>query len=201
MLAFLGLGLTCLGQWRKRRDEPAKWAGVTFGVLAAVLVLGRVTPETGGGVVELERKATIALLLAFPYCLYRFSAAFEERAGRLKQVIAVTSMFLAAATFVLPYLPATGDPRPWWFQVYLVALIGLWTVVSFVVATKLWFAGRAQPTVVRARLRVLSLGSVGLSIALIIAGAAQRAGAPGRGLRRGTCRGGRHAHHSIRRGR
>ena len=178
MVAFLGLALICLGQWRKRRDDPTKWAGVTFGELGLVLLLGRVTPETGGEVVELERKATIAILLAFPYCLYRFSTAFEERVGRLKQVIAATSVLLAAATFMLPYLPATGDPRPGWFQAYLVALIGLWTVVSFVVATKLWLAGRGQPTVVRARLRVLSLGSVGLSIALIIAGAAQRAGAP-----------------------
>jgi PAS domain S-box-containing protein len=176
LVVFLALAATCLHRWRSRRDQPTKWAGLTFGVLAAVLLVSWLTPETGGEVVEWERKVTIAILIAFPYCLYRFSAAFQARTPRLELPVAVASGVLAVVSLLLPYLPAEGDERPAWFKAFLVGFIGFWTLVSFIVAIRLWRAGSAQPTVVRARLRVLSLGAVSLSLALVTAGAAQRGG-------------------------
>ena len=169
LVAFVALALVCVSRWRSRYDRATKWAGVTFGLLALVLVAGRFTPETGDGVVEWARKLTIALLVAFPYCLYRFTTAFEQRHGRGERGIAMASAALVLVTLLLPYIPASGDPRPRWFDVYLVVFLGLWTLASLLAAVRLWRAGRQQPAVVRARLRVLSLGSVGLSLALIVA--------------------------------
>ena len=173
---FVALGATCFLQWRRRRGEAAKWAALTFGVLAAVAVLGRVIPETGGEVVDWERKLNIAILTAFPYCLYRFAAAFDPGSSGSARVVVAATAVIAGLTLLVPQLPAEGEPWSPWFEAYVVVFLVQWTALSLFVAVKLWKGGQDEPTVVRNRMRVLSLGSVGLSLALIAAGAAGQAG-------------------------
>jgi hypothetical protein len=47
-----------------------------------------------------------------------------------------------------------------------------WTVISLIVAVKLWRAGRDQPAAARQRMRGLSLAATGLSVVIVLAGVA-----------------------------
>ena len=55
-------------------------------------------------------------------------------------------------------------------------LVAQWTATSLIVAVRLWLAGRNQPTAARRRMRGLSMGAAGLSLVIVIAGAAPAAG-------------------------
>src|SRR5215218_4684637 len=81
---FLGLAATSFARARQRRDAPATWAAASFVLLAAVTTVGALLPHSGGGAVELSRKALVAALVAFPYCLHRFATAFNEVSGWLR---------------------------------------------------------------------------------------------------------------------
>jgi PAS domain S-box-containing protein len=79
---------------------------------------------------------------------------------------------MLAATLALPALPAPGDPRPAWLGAYLAVVVVQWTATSLIVAVRLWRAGRGQPTAARRRMRGLSMGAAGLSLVILVAGAA-----------------------------
>ncbi len=178
---FVALAVTCLVRWRRRNSAPAKWAALTFGVLGAVALAGWVISKTGGADVEWQGKLTLALLLSFPYCLYRFTAAFGPRSRRVDRAATYSWALVVVVTLLIPELPRPGAGRPAWFQIYLLALLAEWTALALVATTKLWRSGRGQTTVVRRRMRLLSVASVGMSVALVTAGSAQ-GGSEGLGL-------------------
>ena len=180
VLAFVGLaGLTLL-IWRRQRDQASKWLALTFGVLAAIAVAGRFTPEESRSeAVEWLVKVEIAILVLFPYFLFRFAASFR-RPGRLVESIAVgLTATIVIWTFFLSEIPSQGDPRPAAFQTYLLVFVLQWSLLSFLVAWWLWRAGRGQPEVARRRMRVLGAAAGLLSVVLIAAGAG--GGDPGPG--------------------
>jgi hypothetical protein len=51
----------------------------------------------------------------------------------------------AAATLVLPAFPSPSEPRPGWLSAFLAVFVLQWTVISLIVAVKLWRAGRGPP--------------------------------------------------------
>ncbi|WNV76843.1 GAF domain-containing SpoIIE family protein phosphatase [Geodermatophilus sp. DSM 44513] len=167
---FVGLAATALVLWRRRRDAPAKWAAVSFALLAGVTTVGLVVPDTGGEAVQWARKVRIATLLCVPYCLHRFAAAFTGVSKRVERVAAAATLLLVAATLVLPPLRRAGEPAAAWSGWYLATALTVWTALSALVAVKLWVSGRAQASVVRRRMRLLASASVGLSVAILTAG-------------------------------
>lgn len=170
ILLFAVLAVVSSRQWRRQRGEPARWITLTFAVLAAVLatrVLTRQLPE-GDLRVWLD-KLTVVLAILFPYFLYRFMAAFSRPSRGVEWLaLSLTGVVLAAAV-ALPEVPLR-DPRPAWFQVFILALLLQWTALSSLVAIRLWRAGRGEPSVIRYRMRLLGFASLVLSFAIVVAG-------------------------------
>src|SRR5207248_2794558 len=80
------------------------------------------------------------------------------------------ALVLVVWTFLLPSIPQAGEKRPPVFIAYLVVFIIHWAVLSTVSAFRLWRAGAAQPTVARRRMQLLAAASVGLVLAILLAG-------------------------------
>ncbi|SFE93166.1 PAS domain S-box-containing protein/diguanylate cyclase (GGDEF) domain-containing protein [Blastococcus tunisiensis] len=169
-LLFLGLAAASLAQWRQRRDAPAKWAAVSFALLALVTTSGLLLPDTGGAAVAWAHKVRIAALICFPYCLHRFAAAFTGMPRLIDAPATGATLLLAVVTLALPPLGQAGEPAPGWSIWYIAAALLLWTALSALVAARLWVAGRGQANLVRRRMRLLAYASLGLSIAILTAG-------------------------------
>jgi PAS domain S-box-containing protein len=112
----------------------------------------------------------------FPYLLFRFAAAQDRPARRTEGVAGALAGAVLVGTLLLPSFPAEGAPRPGWLSAYLAVVLLEWTVISLIVAVKLWRAGRGQPTGARRRMRGLSLGASSLSVVIVAAGVAPSAG-------------------------
>lgn len=174
LVEFLILGLVATVQWLKRRSETSAWLAATFGVLAFVVVAAELLPERSDSeLVEWAFKVQIAVLVLFPYFLYRFMGSLI---GRPIRWIFVAAHVLTAAViitaFLLPEVPQQGEPRDAAAQAFISLLVAQWVFLLVVVAVRLWRGGSGQPSVARRRMRTMSLGSIGLALALILAGAA-----------------------------
>jgi PAS domain S-box-containing protein len=171
---FVGLAGVCALQWRRHGGKAAAWLALTFGVLAGVVVAGLVlsaaTPR--GTVGQVATKLLLAAVFLFPYLLFRFTAALDSPSRRTEQVASGLAGVMLTATLALPSLPAPDAPRPRWLGAYLAVVVLQWTATSLIVAVRLWRAGRGQPTAARRRMRGLSMGAGGLSLVIVVAGAA-----------------------------
>jgi PAS domain S-box-containing protein len=174
---FVGLAGVCYIQWRRHGGTAAAWLALTFGLLAAVVVvglaLGALVPAGAAGL--WATKALLAAVFLFPYLLFRFTAALERPSRRTERVASGLAGIMVAATLALPSLPGPGQPQPGWLAGYLGVVVVQWTVTSLIVAVRLWLAGREQPTAARRRMRGLSMGAAGLSLVIVVAGAAPAA--------------------------
>ena len=166
------LAVVALRQWRFRRGESARWVAVTFFVLALVFLLS-LTPEAERPLAV--EKMLIVLLVAFPYFLYRFAASFTPSTRTFGAFALALTALLVLWSLVLPELPADGVERPTSLQLFIAVFLVQWTALSALVAVWLWRAGRGLSTVPRYRMRLLSVASLLLSGALIIAGVAPTA--------------------------
>src|SRR6476620_12722517 len=83
LVAFIALGPDNLVFWLRRRDRASRWAAVAFGALALLELLSLV-PDHPGNIVERGvGRIAIALIVIFPYLLFRFTNAFRATDGRL----------------------------------------------------------------------------------------------------------------------
>ena len=173
LVLYVGLGLIALIQWRRRGGEPAGWVAATFGVLAVVIIMGEFIPENDqSSSVDFAQRMIIAVLVLFPYFLFRFMASFESPGRVLEATAALLTVGTIVATFLLDHFPETNEPRTTAFQVYIYLLLTQWVILLGSVTFRLWRAGRGQPVVARRRMRTMSIGSAGLAITLVIAGTA-----------------------------
>ncbi|MDQ3953527.1 MAG: PAS domain-containing sensor histidine kinase [Actinomycetota bacterium] len=173
LVLYVGLGLIALIQWRRRGGKPAAWVAATFGALAAVIVISEFLPEhdVSPGI-DFVQRLVVALLVLFPYFLFRFMASFESPGRVLHALAALLTGATIVATFLLDHFPEPDEPRTEAFQAYVYLLLVQWVVLLGAVTYRLWRAGRGQPTVARRRMRTMSIGSAGLAITLVIAGTA-----------------------------
>jgi PAS domain S-box-containing protein len=175
---FVGLAGVCYIQWRRHGGTAPAWLALTFGLLAGVVVAGLAMAATvpTGAAGLWATKLLLAAVFLFPYLLFRFTAALERPSRRTELAAGGLAAAMVAATLALPNLPAPGQPRPAWLALYLAVVVAQWTVTSLIVAVRLWLAGRDQPTAARRRMRGLSMGAAGLSLVIVVAGAAPSAG-------------------------
>jgi signal transduction histidine kinase len=167
LVAYIALAIATINQWRLRRDRASAWAAACFGTLGIVVVLGQIIPDHPHGFGErFGQRFEIAVLLLFPYLLYRFTVAFRVTTTRLESLLGLMTVGMVAWTFALPRIPASGESRSPGFIVYLAAFLVHWTVLSAVAALRLWRAGRGQPSVARRRMRLLALATATLTLAL-----------------------------------
>jgi hypothetical protein len=116
------------------------------------------------------QRLLVVVLLLFPYCLFRFAAVFHPPARFVEWIVAGATVLLMVWTLALPDFPQSDSPRSTLADVYLIALLVDWTVLSVFVAVALWRAGRGQPSVARHRMRMLSIAALLMAIALLLAG-------------------------------
>ena len=166
---FTLLGLIALLQWRAGRGRAGLWAALAFGSLALVADAGLVLPEDPDSTAErFAVRLLIAVLVLFPYLLYRFTTAFESPTSRLERLVGLMTLALLAWTFLLPSIPDDDESRPAWFLAYIVGFLVHWTLLTVIVAYRLWRGGRGQPGVVRRRMQLLSIAAVAITVTLIV---------------------------------
>src|SRR2546423_440709 len=172
LVAYVALALVTINQWRRQRDHAAAWAALGFGTLGVVVVLGQIVPKRPQGFFEnFLQRLDIAFLLLFPYLLHRFTTVFRTATSGLERGLGLMTVAMIVWTFALPHIPESGQARWGWFIAYLAGFLIHWTVLSSVAATRLWRAGRGQPSVARRRMRLLAFAAALLTIALFAAAA------------------------------
>lgn len=170
---FIALALVASYQWVKQRTEATGWFAATFLVLAGIVVVSWVLPEDpDSDLLQWVVKVQIAILVLFPYFLYRFMGTFLQRASWVKILAIALTAGVIAWTFLLPELPSEGEPVSTPTYYWLLAFLAQWSVLSLMVTVRLWIAGRGQPSVARMRMRLLSLGSLGVTAVLIVSATA-----------------------------
>jgi PAS domain S-box-containing protein len=166
-----GLFLAALIQWRRRPGRSSLWLVATFGVLAAVVLAGLILPEDSSDpAMEWAGRGLIAVLVLFPYFLYRFTTTLLRPIPWVTVTGTVLTASVAIVVFLLPAFPEEDAPQPRWVGIFIIALLTQWVFLSGAVAIRLWRAGKGQPTVARRRMRTMALGATGLALALVVAG-------------------------------
>jgi hypothetical protein len=172
LLAFVGLAILTFVQWMRRRDRPSFWMTLTFIDLAVVAIAGRVLELASREVVDFAENILIAVLLLFPYFLYRVAHSFSPGAKVAHLVAALSTAIVVGWSMVVPRFPEEGAPRPEWFQLFLSAVLLQWVLCSLLVAVRFWRAGTGQPPVTRKRMRTMSVAATALSVGIVISGTA-----------------------------
>jgi signal transduction histidine kinase len=167
-ILFVALAVLAALRWRGRRDRAAGWIALAFLTLGLIVTIGRLVPARPDDFLEkASLRLDVELLVLFPYFLYRFATQFAPPSRRLQQIVAVFTIGLTIWTFALPHFPSSGEHRTNVFLLYIVGFLIHWTLLSIVVATRLWRAGREQPSVARTRMRLLAFAAAALTIAII----------------------------------
>ena len=163
------IALACLYQWRKHKGAAARWAAIAFGTISIITIAGLfIRRDPSEELHGLYVNALLAVLVLFPYFLFRFTASFERPGRMLRLLVDGSTLIIVTATFALPGLPAEGAPRPIEWKLFLGAVMAQWTFLFVVVGTKLWRAGKGQPTVPRRRMRMLAIATMGLNLGVIL---------------------------------
>lgn len=174
MLALSSAALAVLVYriYARRRDEPSRWAFLTFAVLGYVVFVGRILPDDPAHpLLQAVNQLNVAILLCFPYFLFRLASSFRPVAKPMGLVaLAVTAAVVIASLLV--QLPGDDEPRSKAVELFILALLAVWVLLSGTAAVLFWNAGRGQPEVSRRRMRMLSAGAIALSVALVLAGEA-----------------------------
>jgi signal transduction histidine kinase len=170
LLVFGALAVLSLVRARQKHDEAAGWLAATFGVLAGVVLAGYLLPaHSHSNVTSWLIKFLIAILVLFPYLLYRFAGTFQPPSLRGRRIAELATFVLVVWTLLLPKLTnEPNQPRTLALNLFVVALFLQWTTLSVTVVFWLWRLGHGQASVARKRLRMLALGSALLNLALAI---------------------------------
>jgi signal transduction histidine kinase len=168
LVAYPALGLVTLLYWRRRRDAASMWAAATFGTLGLLVLLGLVPDHSGNLAERAVVRIDIALLVLFPYLLFRFTTAFRRPERNVANALFALTAILIVWTFALPRIPQADEPRPLSMTLFVIVFGIHWTVLSIVSARRLWLAGSEQPTVSRRRMHLLSFASAGLIVAILL---------------------------------
>lgn len=172
---FVALTYVALRVYRRHGDPASKWLVVAFSVLAGGLIVSR---SPASDLVPELRAVVVLAILAFPYLLLQFTAAFKPLRPTLRAAPAVVLVGLALWTVFVTPLPQEGRSTAEiaWVVAFLTFFVGM----SLAVAVRMWRAARGEPTIARRRMRTLAVAAVLLSLALLVAGAS--GGRPGAAL-------------------
>lgn len=172
LAAFVGLAILTFVQWRRRRDRPSFWMTLTFIDLGLVAIAGRVLELASPKVVDFAENILIAVLLLFPYFLYRVAHSFAPGAKVAHLLAATATAIVVGWSMFVPRFPEEGAPRPEWFRIFLSAILIQWVLCSLLVAVRFWRAGSGQPPVTRKRMQTMSVAATALSVGIVISGTA-----------------------------
>ena len=172
LVMFSAVAAVAFVRWRRHGGSSAAWLFATFAVLAVIVPLGWATgPEASGTLIDVLRRLVIVLLALFPYFLYRFTSTFWVSRRRRSRCAGRATTAIVLLTLLLPRVSPDNGSLPWWYALYAVAFVVVWSALSLVSASRLWRCGRDEPSVTRSRMRTLGLAAVVLNLALLIVAA------------------------------
>ena len=85
LVAYAALGFVTLVYWRRRRDRASMWAAATFGTLGLLVMLGLIPNHPGNLPERAVGRVDVALLVLFPYLLFRFTTASQAAGQELRE--------------------------------------------------------------------------------------------------------------------
>lgn len=170
LFVYAAVALIATAQWRRRRDASSAWLAAALLTLALVIIAGRALPDGSGAILVWGRKLLLVVLSLFPYFLYRFMATFVSGKKWFKVLAAGLTALVAAWSLLIPQLSEESASRPPSVQIFVVLLLAQWILLLGAVTIRLWRSGRGLPSLVRRRMRTMSLGAGGLALALVVAG-------------------------------
>lgn len=121
---------------------------------------------------SLARTILVAVLVLFPYFLFRFATSFRPAPRWLGRLAAGLTAATSLGAFAIGRFPEAGAPQPARIRAYILLLLVQWVVLSTVVAVRLWRGGSGEPTIARRRMRLLSVGALGFALTLVFAASA-----------------------------
>lgn len=171
-VAFAALGLTSLALAVRRGGATLRWAAVANMSLAIVLASTLITRNLTRGSLTWEIATTvlICLLVAFPWSIYRFSRSVTKRSKRATGIASdvIAAALVIYAVFFIDWLTYSRDlslPT----RSFVIVLIGYLCVMPLIASAQLFAARKGQSTIVSKRLRLLSIATLILGLALIVA--------------------------------
>jgi two-component sensor histidine kinase len=179
LAAFVLLAAASVRLWVERRGAAARWAMLAFADLAVIELVGLVARSEPHGLAEhAVQRFEIALLLLFPFLLFRFTTAFAAPERRMASALQAMTVAMIVWTAALPSFPGSDDDWSPLFVAYVAGFLVHWTVLSTFTAWRLWRAGGGQPSVARRRLRLLASASAFLTLALFFVAGASGSDSP-----------------------
>lgn len=163
-----GLAVVVLRQRHRRQDTAPRWLAGTFGVLGSTAAIAVLIPKDPSGLLATTLIKLYGVgVLGYAYSLFRFMAALGQPPRWMRRAADGATAALALATVSLPRFPPAGAPRPAWLQLFVIAFLADWFVLSTVVAWRMWRAGAGLPSVARRRIRVIAAASGLLALVLL----------------------------------
>lgn len=174
LLIFGALAVLSLQRWRQERDRAALWWTATVGILAGVVLASfLLSPTSDTDAASWARKVLVVVLLAFPYCLFRYGAEFVTPSKRARRFGDAITLAVMVWTLFLPKLRGEDAPQTTAMTIFLFAIIIQWTYLSSFVTFRMWLAGRDQAGVARNRMRLMAAGAGLINAVIIVSGFVQ----------------------------
>lgn len=147
-------------------------ATAIFALLSGVLLVLSVTPEgqQAPSLLGFQKAATAALVF-FPYLMFRFALTFSSASQRLKNFALVGTIVVSALSFLVPSPLANGQEWSSARILYFAAFSAQWVGLSLFAAHRLWTAGTHQPGIARRRMRMMTIASIALNLAILASAA------------------------------
>ena len=166
--AYIALAVVAVVAYRRRRDQAARWAAIAFGSLGLLEILALIPNHQGNLPAKALERIEVALLVLFPFLLFRFTTVFRRASRELDNGFFALTALLLAWTFAMPHYPQKGEHWPASFVAFIVVFLIHWTALAFLTATRLWRAGREQPSVARRRMEMLAFASAAITLAIFL---------------------------------
>src|SRR5690349_15117776 len=100
-IVFAAVAFVTLRLWRRHRSPAAGWAAATFGTFLLVVVAAAAVGPNPKHLNDLFVKALIAVIVLFPYALFRFAATFISPSAFWRRFALVGVAAILVWTFLL----------------------------------------------------------------------------------------------------
>jgi signal transduction histidine kinase/ActR/RegA family two-component response regulator len=165
VIAYVGLAVLALSNPR-RSQRMGRWLAAAFGALAIAVLAVEVPALLGLGLPQGLSWGAVALLLAFPWLLLRFTASLAPLPPWVEVASGVA--FLASVALLPGGIDASAGLTVTDTALLLVGVV-YWVGTSAVTATRLWIAGNDQPCVARWSMHLMAVGAAGLALSVVAA--------------------------------
>jgi diguanylate cyclase (GGDEF)-like protein len=169
---FIVIAALATFQWHRHRVRSSGWAALAFGILAAVVVTGKVGLIVSGPSVQhipWFYKGLACGIFVMPYCFFRFAASFRPKRVWLDATALALTVGVLAFTADLPYIPLPGAAAPSPdYLAFRVLVACQWGFLISVAAIRLWSAGTGHKTMAANRMRLLAGAAGCLDAAVVV---------------------------------